>query len=142
MRLRTAHPHQPAAKINVTPLIDVVMVLIIFYLIVGNLAYQRLLPVNLPEAGAGAAEEAAPTLVITVAQGPSGARIVVEDTEIAAVDLPSLLRARVTDPATASVHIRADRALSYSHVAPVIAACREAGLLSVKLVAQRAEGVP
>lgn len=140
MQLRTAHPHQPAAKINVTPLIDVVMVLIIFYLIVGNLAHQRLLPVNLPKAGAGEAEEAAPTLVITVAQGPSGARIVVEETEIGVADLPSLLRARVVDPASASVHIRADRALPYAQVSPVIAACREAGLVSVKLVAQRAGG--
>lgn len=139
MRPRVTHPHQPAAKINVTPLIDVVMVLIVFYLIVGNLAQQRLLPVNLPKAGAGVSEEAAPTLVITVAQGPAGARFVVEDAEIAAADLVQLLKARLPDPGAASVHIRADRALPYEQVAPVIAACREAGLASVKLVAQRAE---
>jgi biopolymer transport protein ExbD len=35
MRFRQLHQQQPSAKINVTPLIDVVMVLIIFYLIVG-----------------------------------------------------------------------------------------------------------
>ena len=47
MRFRTFH-HAPASgKINVTPLIDVVMVLIVFYLIVGKLAADRKAPVQL-----------------------------------------------------------------------------------------------
>ena len=48
MRVRQFHPHQPAGKFNVTPLIDVVMVLIIFYLIVGKLAAERQGHVKLP----------------------------------------------------------------------------------------------
>lgn len=143
MRIRHAHPHQPAGKINVTPLIDVVMVLIIFYLIVGNLAAQRMAPVDLPAAASGAAEEGAPTLVVTVSSGPNGSTYVVDGKTIPREELENLVRARVSapgmTPATASVHIRADRSLPYVHVAPVVDACRAVGLSSVKLVADRGD---
>lgn len=139
MRVRTLHPHQPAAKVNVTPLIDVVMVLIIFYLIVGNLARDPLPSVTLPTTGLGSTEEAMPDLVITVQSAEGQTGVVVEGVTLEAADLERLLRSRLSDPAGASVHIRADRSLAYERVAPVIAACRAAGLRSVRLVAQRGE---
>ncbi|MDX2131237.1 MAG: biopolymer transporter ExbD [Planctomycetota bacterium] len=140
MKIRAAHPHQTGAKVNVTPLIDVVMVLIVFYLIVGNLARERLAPVDLPATGVGTAEDAAPTLIITVAREGEGARVVVDGAPVAAGALEGLLRARVPDPGTAIVQLRADRSLAYEDVRPVLDACRRVGLTSVRLVAERGGG--
>ena len=50
MRVRIFHHQSPVDKINVTPLIDVVMVLIVFYLIVGKLATDSAARVELPRA--------------------------------------------------------------------------------------------
>lgn len=142
MRYRSHH-HPPAlGKVNVTPLIDVVMVLIVFYLIVGRLAMQRQAPVDLPESRAGVPESQAPAVVITVAAAEEGRpRYLVEGEPVPAERLGSVLRTLIPDPARAGpVHVRADRRLPYAGIEPVVRACREAGLPAVKLVAERGGG--
>ena len=66
-------PDGSAGHLNVTPLIDIVMVLIIFFLLVGQLAMDRKGAVDLPEAASGepATVEHAP---IAVAIGPDLAK--------------------------------------------------------------------
>ncbi|MBA4028950.1 MAG: hypothetical protein C0475_07425 [Planctomyces sp.] len=54
---------------NVTPMIDVVMVLIVFFLIVGRLASDRA-GVRLAESGLGRVDESTPAVTITIAPGP------------------------------------------------------------------------
>lgn len=127
---------------NVTPLIDVVMCLIIFYLMVGHLASGRAGDVRLPTAATGATPERATTLVINVvprepAGAEGGATILLGDEEVAGPELVARLREREALSPGLEVQIRADRTLTYGAVAPILAACREAGLLSVRLVAQR-----
>lgn len=144
MRLRSFHPHQPAAKINVTPLIDVVMVLIIFYLIVGKLAADNRTRVNLPTTAIGAANEEQKPVVITVAaEGASGglelsSRILLDGVDVSASGLADALRARVGGKAaTTTVQVRADKRLTYGAVEPVVKACRAAGLTAVWLVTEK-----
>jgi biopolymer transport protein ExbD len=132
--------HGGAGHINVTPLIDVVMCLIIFFLLVGRLATQQGTPIALPATGVGDAE-AQPRLVIAVA--PSTTLGVPEVTlggvPVATGELAGLLKSRLGDVAAGSpVAIRADRRLAWGEVRPVVEACREAGLTSVKLVTERA----
>ena len=70
MKFRSLQHHAPTGKINVTPLIDVVMVLIVFYLIVGQLAADRRARVDLPASVIGVQEDATPSrrpIVITLA---------------------------------------------------------------------------
>lgn len=137
MRPRATHHHHPAAKVNVTPLIDVVMVLIIFYLIVGNLARVPMPKVALPGSGRGDATDAPAALVLTVVPEGDAVRVVIDGVAMSVEDLPAMLRSRIPDPAQGEVHLRADRALAYGRIAPIIEACRAAGLTSVKLVARR-----
>ncbi len=136
MRLRPHH-HPPAGKINVTPLIDVVMVLIVFYLIVGKLAADARAKVQLPGARVGVTDNAAADLTITLQADPNSSVIFVGDERCTIADLPAILRARGINQPGRSVQLRADKALDYSKVSPVIAACREAGVPSLKLIAQR-----
>lgn len=141
MRFRTFH-HAPASgKINVTPLIDVVMVLIVFYLIVGKLAADRKAPVQLPASAVGQGEEGGDDrrpIVITLASSSAAARIELDGSRVAdAAALRPLLEK--LEASKRVVQVRADKGLSYGVVAPVLEACRGAGVASVKLATQRAE---
>jgi biopolymer transport protein ExbD len=161
MRLRLHHHDSPGAKINVTPLIDVVMVLIVFYLIVGRLATDRQTRLDLPASAIGASESATAALVINImpsatspTSGSAAADIIIDGRALTTIEqLEALLLARFPDAATSQpvIHVRADRTLDFAKVRPVLEACRAAGLTSVKLVASRsaldtmnpsAEGAP
>ncbi len=146
MRLRLHHHDSPGAKINVTPLIDVVMVLIVFYLIVGRLATDRQTRLDLPASAVGGSESARPALIVNVLAPRSAAaapEIVVDGRPLDIAQLRALLAARFPDAAAAQpvIHLRADRTLDFATVRPVLDALRSAGLTSVKLVASRG-GVP
>lgn len=144
MRPRSLHHHAPTGKINVTPLIDVVMVLIVFYLIVGKLAADRRVPVKLPPSAIGIADEGKSErtpIIITVSRAAdaSAATISLDGTPITD---PSTLAATLKglDASTRIVQLRADKSLDYSAISPVLEACRGAGVASVKLATQRAGG--
>jgi biopolymer transport protein ExbD len=158
MRLRQFHLHQPAGKINVTPLIDVVMVLIIFYLIVGKLAAERQGHVELPTSGIGTQADTHDPVIITIegignegtqpdssvpASSLPSPRILVNGTQVPSGGLLAVLTARVAaDPGSTVVQVRADRRLPYSDIAPVIKACREAGLTTLRLITEKTNGAP
>ena len=138
MRRRALH-HGHTNHLNVTPLIDVVMCLIIFYLIVGRLALTRQARIDLPATAAGQAIDSAAALIIDVASTTPGAppAISLAGQPVTPAVLVDTLRTRHdADPKT-QVHVRADRTLPYSAVAPVLDACRDAGLTSVRLVTER-----
>ena len=144
MKIRTFH-HEPAGKINVTPLIDVVMVLIIFFLLVGRIAADRSAFVRLPASNQG---DATATPGVTVAVLPPDATsggvepvVLVDATQFALADVAAALRARLPELAAGTqstpILLRADRTLPYAAVEPVIRACREAGAVSLRLIASR-----
>lgn len=146
MRRRFTLPVSHAGKINVTPLIDVVMCLIIFYLLVGRLAMDRQAGIKLPGSTIGVEDKGASSLIINVMmpEGSAAARVVIDGRTI---DDPTLkerlsLHAGASPESAPLVQIRADRRLPYASVSPVLAACRDAGLKSVLLTTQREEGRP
>jgi biopolymer transport protein ExbD len=129
-------------RINVTPMIDVIMVLIVFYLIVGKLAGERRSAMDLPRSVAGVASALPESVFVNVAPipaAPAGARpIYTVDREVVAPSqLPAAIERQLARRPGATLHIRADRSLPYSAVAPVIEAARAAGAGSVRLATQR-----
>jgi biopolymer transport protein ExbD len=145
MQLRRRPIPSHDAKINVTPLIDVVMVLIVFYLIVGQLATDRQARLNLPSSAVGLGEAQRPALIIhmiaPVAPGTSP-QLIIDGKPLALPALEALLLARFPSAADSqpTIHIRADRTLDFASIRPVLSACRNAGLTSVKLVTSRSTG--
>lgn len=144
MRRRPSNLSGGTPHVNVTPMIDVVMCLIIFYLMVGHLASGRSGSVNLPSAGQGErAEQAAPIVINLAPSDEPGAApdaepvLLIGDERVLMRNLAQRLKDLATLSPGAEVQVRADRRLAYGSVSPVLNACREAGLLSVKLVAQR-----
>jgi biopolymer transport protein ExbD len=134
MRRRTFHAPGPFGKINVTPMIDVVMCLIVFYLIVGRLAADQRSGMRLPESAVGLTDKTQELLIINVL--PDG-RIVIDAQTIPDIALEATIRERLAAKPDVVVEVRGARELPYSAVSGVIAACRGAGVASVRLAAER-----
>lgn len=129
-----------AGHVNVTPLIDVVMCLIIFYLMIGHLAAGRSSSVNLPNSTTGRPTDTQGPIVINVVAPEDDAGepiLLIGEERIMGSQLGKILKDLYELTPNAEVQIRADRKLSYGKVAPVLTACRDAGLVSVKLVAAK-----
>ncbi len=122
-------------RVNVTPLIDVVMVLIVFYLIVGHLVLERQGEGRLPSSKGGRELERALT-PITLSVIDAGT-VLVDGLETTSERLPSVLEGRLARAPGARVELRAGRDKPYSMVEPVLAACREAGVRRIELVTER-----
>jgi biopolymer transport protein ExbD len=141
MRRRVLHAPHPFGDINVTPLIDVVMCMIVFYLIVGKLASDQRSQVRLPASTTGDVERPQDVLVINVLapEAPGGAaRVVIDARSVGPGLLDPLVRERMAAKPRTVVQLRASRDLPYAAIEPVIAACRAAGVASVRLAAEPA----
>ena len=140
--LTSAHRHAPrgGGHVNVTPLIDIVMVLIVFYLLVGQLAIDRRGEVDLPEAARGV--EAEPTdTPISIAIRADGT-MTIEAVEAPPDVLHRMVGVLVSQHPDRPVQIRADRAAPYRHVRAALDACRQAGVRHVELATRAAEVEP
>lgn len=123
--------------INVTPLIDIVMVLIVFYLLVGQLALDRRGELELPEAARGV--EAEPTdTPVSITIGPDGV-MSIEAIETPPELIPRMLDVLIDQHPGRAVQIRADKATPYRHVRAALDACREAGVSHVELATRSKE---
>jgi biopolymer transport protein TolR len=127
----------PMAEINVTPLVDVMLVLLIIFMVTAPLMTSGV-QVDLPESKAeGLAQEQEP---VAVTVDPEG-RIYLGDEEVTAQALPERLaaiRAASQEEGGPRVHLRADTELNYGRVIAVMGELNRAGLRRVALVSQAA----
>lgn len=139
MRRRAIHPPPATGKINVTPMIDVVMCLIVFYLIVGKLAADQRATIRLPVSSTGVEEKTQDTLVINIMPVRDGAaaRFVIDTLDISAENLQAAIKDRLVDKQDVVVELRGSRELTYSAIAFAMRACKEAGVESVRLATER-----
>ncbi|MES2201023.1 MAG: biopolymer transporter ExbD [candidate division FCPU426 bacterium] len=115
--------------INVTPLVDITLVLLIIFMVTATFVSEQGLQVNLPKA---ATQEAAPSPAITVSLGAQGELLLMKKP----VDLKELARqmsreVRI-DPAV-KVLVRAHKDLPYYRVAEVLDAIKGAGVAKAAL---------
>ena len=127
---------------NMTPMIDVVFQLIIFFLLSSHLAKQETqLPLPLPAAASGRVEAAddRPRLTVNVL---ADGTLLVANRPITPEDLVPLLRdRRAVHGDQLEVRIRGDRGVLYSRVEPVLLACVRAGIWNVAYAVHRKENV-
>ncbi|MEM6468198.1 MAG: biopolymer transporter ExbD [Planctomycetota bacterium] len=118
---------------NMTPMIDVVFLLIIFFLVSSHLAKQETrLPVDLPVAAThGPAELDSVSLTVTIDQDR---RMLVAGRSVELDELESLFRNAATeDGLEASLRIRTDATVDYATVEPILGLAADSGLLDIKL---------
>jgi biopolymer transport protein TolR len=125
--------YQPMSAINVTPMVDVMLVLLVIFMVTAPLLTVGV-PVNLPQTAAPAITEPKEPLVITVdAQG----KIYLQDTALANDDelAPKLLAITNRNP-DASIYVRGDRSIDYGRILEVMGLVSSAGFNKVSLVAE------
>ncbi|NJC04545.1 biopolymer transport protein TolR [Sphingomonas kaistensis] len=126
------------AEINVTPLVDVMLVLLIIFMVTAPLLVAGV-PVDLPESRAAPLDnQVQPVQVSLDGQG----RIFIDDTQVAENALAQRLAAIAAEPAPEEgrrIFLRADRGLDYGRVMRVMGELNRAGLNRVALVST-AEG--
>lgn len=157
MRVRNLQPEPTSHGVNVTPLIDVVMCLIIFFLIVGKLAADDRARVNLPVSSIGRGDRDPAALVLTITPdatsnlrwGGVQARVLVGGQEAGDPrEIEAILRDRAemnlaaiglpgNDLSRTPVVIRADRGVPFAAVEPVLAACSALGITKVDYATER-----
>jgi biopolymer transport protein ExbD len=121
---------QVMAEINVTPLVDVMLVLLIIFMITAPLMSHKV-KVDLPEATAVKNEQEAGT--ITLALQNTG-NLYWNDRPINTPALESQLRIEARRQPQPNVQIRADRDTEYGEVAKVMAVAKNAGMKKVGLI--------
>ncbi len=141
MRLKALAP-MPTNHVNVTPLIDVIMCLIIFFLLCGQFAREEAKSMKLPIAQLGQEVDSQGQLLVNLvakanpADPPdifAGARPVTVD--VLGVFLHD---ERIRNPEL-KVMIRADQGLTYNYISPILVACAQANISSVNFSTRKPE---
>ena len=127
----------PMADINVTPMADVMIVLLIIFMVITPLL-QKGVDVKLPQASNTAERKDQPKIPVVAVRRDRTVFLGMERLDSQAALLP-LLREMVQDMAegTRLAYLKADEQLPYSDVMQVMDICREAGIEEVALIAER-----
>lgn len=124
-----------SARVNVTPMIDVVMVLIVFYLLVGQLAMDRRAMIVLPTSVTGI-EQTARVDPIVIGIAREGQRSI-NGTPIEPDRLEAMVSGMLARAPGTPVRVRADRDTPHRSVRPVLDTLRRLGVGRVELVTEQ-----
>ncbi len=130
-RRRGGRKHAPMAEINVTPFVDVMLVLLIIFMVAAPLMTVGV-PLELPRTAARSvpAEPEEPLTVSVTPEGP----IMLMNTEVAEEELIDRLRAVAAERETDKIFLRADSSIPYGRVVQVMGALNAAGFSNIVLV--------
>ena len=126
--------YRPLAEINVTPLVDVMLVLLIVFMVAAPLMTSGV-NVDLPKASANPVSQDSEPLTVSVnAEG----KIYLQDTELPLTDLAPKLAAIADNKLDRRIFVRGDKALSYGRIMEVMATITQGGFTKVALLAEQA----
>ena len=128
--------YKPLSEINVTPFVDVMLVLLIVFMITAPLLTVGV-PVDLPKTKAKSIAESEEPLVITVnAEGV----IFIQDTEVELENLVPRLAAITDNKPDTRIYVRGDKSIDYGRVLEVMGTVNVAGFTRVALIAELPKG--
>ena len=122
---------RPMSEINVTPFVDVMLVLLIIFMVAAPLMTVGV-PVELPKTAANSlpGEEEEPLTVTVTAEGV----VMIQTTEVNRDQLVPRLQAIATERTSTRVYLRADGAVPYADVMQVMGALNRGGFSNIGLV--------
>jgi biopolymer transport protein TolR len=128
---------QPMSEINVTPFVDVMLVLLIIFMVAAPLLTVGV-PIDLPETDASALNSQTQPITISVDQN---GRVYLQETEIPLDEIVAKLKAIATAGYQERIYVRGDRNADYGTVMKVMARISSAGYRNLGLVTlQEQEG--
>jgi biopolymer transport protein TolR len=120
------------AQINVTPLVDVMLVLLVIFMVTAPMMQQGV-QVNLPKADAKAMTPAEETVVVTI---DKGGKTFINKNEVPAGDLRSKLSDMFATRAKKEVFLKADSSVPYGEVVRAMADIKGAGIERLGMVTE------
>ncbi|MFB1482872.1 protein TolR [Corallococcus sp. RDP092CA] len=124
------------SEINVTPMVDVMLVLLIIFMVTAPLIQQGV-KVNLPETKAAPVEATEKKVVLSI---DAGRKVYIGDAEVPLEELETKLAANAKAQADKEVYLHADRDVPYGVVVEVMAAAQRAGISNVGMITEPAKG--
>ena len=122
----------PTAEINMTPLVDVMLVLLIIFIITAPLLTHSV-KVELPRAASSPSSEKPQTLQVSI---DAENRVFIGSEAVDRDSLEARFREAVTQDANVELHLKADRSTRYESVAETMSAARRAGLGKIGFITQ------
>ncbi|WP_425089576.1 protein TolR [Stappia sp.] len=129
-RRRRRRRHQPMSEINVTPFVDVMLVLLIIFMVAAPLLTVGV-PLDLPETQAKPLEGATEPITISIA---ADGRIFMQETEIAADEVIPTLEAIAQNGYDERIFVRGDANADYGTIMRVMGRINAAGYKRLGLV--------
>lgn len=124
------------SQINVTPLVDVMLVLLVIFMVTAPIIQQGV-EVSLPKVSAAALPGKEQQFVVSITRGGD---IYLNDTKMSADELADKLSAISKERPDRQVFIRADEEVAYGKVIATMAAIKQAGIENVGMVTQTPAG--
>jgi biopolymer transport protein TolR len=132
--------YQPLAEINVTPMVDVMLVLLIIFMVTAPLLTVGV-PLNLPKTSAAQLTQPKEPIVLSIDK--DGGTFISND-PVPAADLKDRLAKLAAEDSGRIIYVRGDRTISYAQLMDALGLVNGAGFTKVSLVAegaqQKAEG--
>src|ERR1700682_3232831 len=125
-------PPRAVTDIKVTPLVDVMLVLLIIFMVTAPLI-QSGVKVDLPRASAQQMEHSEEKLVLTIRRDR---RLFLGDAEISARDLEAKLASNARIQKDKELYLHADRSLPSGQVVEIMATARRAGVESLGMITE------
>jgi len=133
---RRGRSNRPISEINVTPFVDVMLVLLIVFMVTAPLLTAGV-PIDLPQAAVQPLAVQKEPIMVTV--DPSGKVFIGED-EVPMDDLVPRLTAVATEGLEERIYVRGDRTASYGTIMSVMGTINNAGFKRIGLVALQDSG--
>ena len=124
MAIRQDSDFQPMSEINVTPLVDVMLVLLVIFMVTAPFILQSV-KVRLPETSPVAALKPSPALVVSV---QTDGRVYLGRDPITLPDLEARLKGEIQKDGEITLQLRADTGVPYGRITEVMASASRAGV--------------
>lgn len=119
------------AEINVTPLVDVMLVLLIIFMVTAPMLNNAGVEIDLPREEAPALDQEEEQLILTI---DAGLKLYIDDVEVPREEMRKKLAAIAKANPELPIFLRADGAVPYREVARILASAKDAGMPRVGLV--------
>ena len=131
-RKRRKSRHMPMSEINVTPFVDVMLVLLIIFMVAAPLMVQGV-PLELPKTSATKLGAIKKPMVVSLS---TDGKLYIRDEEVTAQTLVSRLMDIKASEGDGVVYVRADRKIAYGEVMELLGKVGESGFSRVSLLSQ------
>jgi biopolymer transport protein ExbD len=126
--------YQPMAEINVTPMVDVMLVLLVIFMVTAPLLMVGV-PLDLPKTQAAAITAPKEPIILSLNRG---GEMFIGDDPVAPGDLEARLAALAAEDPGRIVYVRGDKTITYAQLMDMLSQVNRAGFAKVSLVAEAA----